>query len=167
MSRSTPFRFSLLLLASIVSGQAAAAAGRVDFATGGATISHANGQQQPLAKGVELSNGDTIRTDAGGRAQIRFPDGAYVSLQPNTEFSVKEYNFDGQAGVRVAYPPRDGLRFLLRGAGAVVQRHDLERVERRPLQAAQQRVLSRIGRNGDVLWSILVLARWCERYLRS
>ena len=27
--------------------------------------------------------------------------------------------------------------------------------------------LNGVGRNGDVLWSILVLARWCDRYLRS
>ena len=87
---------SLLTLAPFA-GQVTAAAGHVDFATGGATLSRANGQQQPLAKGAELSSGDTIRTDAGGRAQIRFPDGAYVSLQPNTEFAIKEYNFDGKA----------------------------------------------------------------------
>ena len=45
--------------------------------------------------GTELDNGDTVRT-ADGRAQIRFTDGAYVSLQPNTEFAIKDYRYDGR-----------------------------------------------------------------------
>jgi len=101
MGKWTPFRLNtyglvVLAVSAAFSGQTSAAAGRVDFATGGATVSRADGQQRPLAKGAELDSGDTIRTDAGGRAQIRFPDGAYVSLQPNTEFSIKEYNFEGK-----------------------------------------------------------------------
>jgi hypothetical protein len=88
---------ALSLAIALFVGQASAAAGRVDFATDGATVSASNGQQRPLARGSELNSGDTIRTDAGGRAQIRFADGAYVSLQPNTEFSIKDYNFDGKA----------------------------------------------------------------------
>src|SRR3954469_17556604 len=88
---------ALSLALALFAEQAGAAAGRVDFATDGATVSASNGQQRPLARGTELNSGDTIRTDAGGRAQIRFADGAYVSLQPNTEFSIKDYNFDGKA----------------------------------------------------------------------
>jgi len=86
-----------LLVSAAFADQAVAAAGRVDFVAGGTTISGADGRQRPLAKGAELDKGDTIRTDAVGRAQIRFADGAYVSLQPNTEFSVKDYSFDGKA----------------------------------------------------------------------
>jgi hypothetical protein len=85
-----------LLASAAFASQANAAAGRVDFATTGSTISGADGRQRPLERGTDLERGDTIRTDAAGRAQIRFPDGAYVSLQPNTEFSIKEYNFDGK-----------------------------------------------------------------------
>jgi len=102
VGRSAPFRLSsrgllLTLVSATFAGQAQAAAGRVDFATAGATVSGPDGQQRPLARGTDINSGDTIRTDAGGRAQIRFQDGAYVSLQPNTEFAIKEYNFDGKA----------------------------------------------------------------------
>ena len=86
----------LALISAAFAGQAGAAAGRVDFAIGGATVSGSDGREKPLAKGAELDNGDTIRTN-NGRAQIRFSDGAYVSLQPNTDFSIKEYRFDGKA----------------------------------------------------------------------
>jgi hypothetical protein len=85
----------LALISAAFAGQAGAAAGRVDFTVGGATVSGPDGQQRPLAKGAELDSGDTVRTN-NGRAQIRFTDGAYVSLQPNTDFSIKEYNFDGK-----------------------------------------------------------------------
>lgn len=86
----------LALISAAFAGQAGAAAGRVDFTVGGATVSGPDGQQRPLAKGAELDSGDTVRTN-NGRAQIRFSDGAYVSLQPNTDFSIKEYRFDGKA----------------------------------------------------------------------
>src|SRR5690606_2925612 len=31
-----------------------------------------------------------------GRVQVRFTDGGYMSLQPNTEFVVESYNYDGK-----------------------------------------------------------------------
>jgi hypothetical protein len=101
VGKSAPFRLTrnellLAVVSAAFAGEAGAAAGRVDFTTGGATVSGSDGRQRPLAKGTDLDSGDTIRTDAAGRAQIRFPDGAYISLQPNTEFSIKEYNFEGK-----------------------------------------------------------------------
>jgi hypothetical protein len=100
MLRSAPFRLNrsglmLMLVAAAFSGEASAAAGRVEFTIGGATISR-NGTERPLARGTELDNGDTVRTN-DGRAQIRFTDGAYVSLQPNTEYSIKDYQYGGGA----------------------------------------------------------------------
>jgi hypothetical protein len=102
MPNHTEFRLNrsgmlLALISAAFAGEAAAATGgRVDFATSGATVAGNDGQQRPLAKGAEIGTGDTIRTDAQGRAQIRFTDGSYVSLQPNTEFSIKDYKFDGK-----------------------------------------------------------------------
>jgi hypothetical protein len=102
MPRPLPFRLNrsgvlLALISAGFAGEAAAAAGRVDFTTGGVTVAGRNGQQRPLARGAELDSGDTIRTGADGRAQIRFTDGSYVSLQPNTDFAISEYKYDGQA----------------------------------------------------------------------
>ncbi len=102
MPNHTPFRLNrsgmlLALISAAFAGESSAATGgRVDFATTGATVAGTDGRQRPLAKGAEIGTGDTVRTDATARAQIRFTDGSYVSLQPNTEFAIKDYRFDGK-----------------------------------------------------------------------
>jgi hypothetical protein len=73
----------------------AAPAGNVDFAIGGVTVTGADGKARPAARGQELQSGDQIVT-TNGRAQIRFTDGAFVSLQPNTEFAIRDYRYDGK-----------------------------------------------------------------------
>lgn len=100
----------LFLVLAILAGDALAAAGQVDFAKGALAVG-ADGRERPLRQGADLDKGDTVRTDATGRAQIRFSDGAYVSLQPNTEFAIRDYNFDGKAD-----GSERGLFSLARGA---------------------------------------------------
>ncbi len=115
MTVRVPFR--LRKLAWVVSaalaatGTASAApAGRVDFAIGGVTVTGADGRSRPATKGLELQSGDRVVTGSG-RAQIRFTDGAYVSLQPNSDFSIREYRFDGRTD-----GTEKGVFGLLRGA---------------------------------------------------
>ena len=72
-----------------------AAAGTVQFASGGATLESADGSSKSLVKGLEVNQGDTILTGPG-RAQVKFSDGGYVSFQPNTQFKIEEYNFNGK-----------------------------------------------------------------------
>lgn len=72
-----------------------APAARVDFAIGNPTALGANGQVRPLKKGAEVGQGDTINT-ADGRVQLRFVDGAYVSLQPQSQFRIDEFRYNGQ-----------------------------------------------------------------------
>lgn len=74
---------------------AIAAAGKVEFTSQGAALRSADGVSKTLIKGMEINQGDTILTGAG-RAQVKFSDGAYLSFQPNTEFKVEEYNFNGK-----------------------------------------------------------------------
>lgn len=57
-------------------------AGRIDFVIGNVEAVATNGARRPLSKGSEISAGDSINTAAGARAQVRFVDGGYVSLQP-------------------------------------------------------------------------------------
>src|SRR5262245_60410801 len=102
MTRPLPFRLSsggmlLALISAAFAGEASAAAARVDFTTAGVTVTGRNGQTRALSRGSELDEGDTIRTNADGRAQLRFTDGSYVSLQPNTDFAISEYKYDGKA----------------------------------------------------------------------
>jgi hypothetical protein len=69
------------------------AAGRVDFAIGSVESVAANGSRHPLSKGAEINTGETISTATGARAQVRFADGGFISLQPNTQFRVDEFNY--------------------------------------------------------------------------
>lgn len=82
-----------LLAASValVSGQALAeTAGRVSFVSGEVTASQADGNSRLLQRGDAINAGDKISTRAG-RLQVRFTDGGFVSLQPNSVFAVDEY----------------------------------------------------------------------------
>ena len=83
-------------LSALLASGAHAAAGRAEFVAGAATVSGADGIERALQRGAFLDSGETVRTAAEGRVQIRFTDGAYVSLQPNTEFSIQEYRFDSK-----------------------------------------------------------------------
>lgn len=73
-----------------------AGAANVDFAVGDVKALAADGRSRPLAKGAEVNAGETIDTGSG-RAQVRFSDGAQVSLQPQTQFRIDNYQFKGQA----------------------------------------------------------------------
>ncbi len=74
----------------------AAGVARVDFASGNVAAISVDGKSRALAKGSEIEVGETISTQAG-RAQLRFSDGAYMSLQPQTEFKIEEFKFSGKA----------------------------------------------------------------------
>jgi len=74
----------------------AAPAARVEFAVGNAEVISAGGQPRALQKGAPIEPGDTVATNAG-RVQLRFSDGASVSLQPGSQFRVDEYRWDGKA----------------------------------------------------------------------
>ena len=96
MQGSAPFRLNrsgvmLAVLSAAFASHADAAAGRAEFTIGGVTIAR-GGVERPLTRGTELDNGDTVRTN-DGRAQIRFTDGSYVSLQPNTEYGIRDYQY--------------------------------------------------------------------------
>jgi len=101
MSAQQVFRMrSLSVLMALAVGfpvfSYAASAANVDFSVGSVTAVDAAGAQRPLSRGAEIGNGDTIRTGDGGRAQVRFSDGAMVSLQPQTEFRIDSYQYSGK-----------------------------------------------------------------------
>ena len=96
-------RFNLTGRAALLAAIAAAypvigypaPAAQVDFAVGNVTAVGSNGQSRALGKGAQIEQGDTVNTN-GGRAQLRFTDGAYVSLQPESQFRIDQYRFDGK-----------------------------------------------------------------------
>jgi len=85
----------LALISTAFAGQAQAAAGRVEFAVGPATVVGTDGRTRSASRGTEVDTGDVVRTN-DGRVQMRMSDGAFISLQPNTEFGIKDYKFEGK-----------------------------------------------------------------------
>lgn len=77
-------------------GVHAAGAATVEFASGNVAAVQTDGRSRALAKGGEINAGEMIETGAG-RAQLRFSDGALVSLSPQTQFRIDDYQFKGQA----------------------------------------------------------------------
>ena len=72
-------------------------AGRADFVIGKVEAITTDGSRRSLSKGSAINSGETVSTEAGARAQIRFTDGGFISLQPNTLFRVDEFNYQNKA----------------------------------------------------------------------
>ncbi|RZU36813.1 FecR family protein [Fluviicoccus keumensis] len=81
------------LIAAACAGQASAdVAGRVNFATGPVKAIALDGTQRTLTRGDFVNSGERLETGRG-RLQIRFTDGSFLSLQPNTIFRLDSYRF--------------------------------------------------------------------------
>lgn len=89
---------------------AAAGAARVDFAIGDVVAVQPDGVRRTLQRGSEVAAGETVDTGSG-RGQLRFTDGAMVSLQPQTQFRIDAYEFRGSAD-----GSEKGFFSLLKGA---------------------------------------------------
>lgn len=74
----------------------AAGSAQIDFSHGSVSAVAASGEQRALVKGGRVVSGETIKTGPEGRAQLRFDDGAMVSLQPQSEFRLDTYQFAGK-----------------------------------------------------------------------
>lgn len=83
-----------LIVATAFPLSALAGVGNVEFTTGTVNAQSADGATRTLSKGAEVNIGDTLKT-LSGRMQVKFSDGGYISLQPNTEFTIDEYNYTG------------------------------------------------------------------------
>ncbi|PKO90501.1 MAG: hypothetical protein CVU18_00660 [Betaproteobacteria bacterium HGW-Betaproteobacteria-12] len=70
-------------------------AATVVFLTGQPQAIAADGRVRLLNRGGEIAAGDTIDT-ADGRVQLRFRDGASMSLQPATRFRVDRFRYGGE-----------------------------------------------------------------------
>lgn len=94
----------VLALALPASGYADDAATLVFF-SGSPVITDANGLVRHPVRGGMIAGGETIDT-ADGRVQLRFQDGATMSLQPNTQFRIDRFRYSGNGGPA---QPGDGV----------------------------------------------------------
>ena len=70
------------------------AVGRVIIVSGKLTAVKADGTQKKLRRKSKIFPGDTLQTGDKSKAQIRFIDGAIVSLTSSSELLVSEYAYD-------------------------------------------------------------------------
>ncbi len=106
----------------LLTGQALAeTAGRVNFVVGEVSAISSDGSRRILGRGDLVNSGERLETGKG-RLQIRFTDGSFVSLQPNTVFGLDNYTFNKAApteGTLLFNFLRGGMRTVSGAIGKV------------------------------------------------
>lgn len=77
------------------SAAAASGAAQIVLLTGRATATQDDGGVRILAKGEALNAGEIISTGANSYLNMRFRDGAFILLRPNSRFQIEDYRYDG------------------------------------------------------------------------
>jgi hypothetical protein len=85
--------FLVLLLPDI--GHATEA-GKFEFVMGDVRVISATGVERLPLRGENFNEGDTVVSEEA-RVQLRFTDGAFISLAPHSRFHIKEYTYNGVA----------------------------------------------------------------------
>jgi hypothetical protein len=102
-------KYGLSVLAMTLMATVTFADGVVTQLAGTMTATRAGGAVV-LSKGSTVKQGDTISTEKGAYAQIKFSDGAVMTIKPGTSFVIKEHNFSPDE------PEKDASTFsLLKG----------------------------------------------------
>jgi hypothetical protein len=90
------------------------------FVAGRASLTQHSGPSRALVKGAQIHSGDVVRTAPGARLQLRFADGSFISMLPDSELAIDAYRFGGAAaGRETAFFTlhRGGARFLTGAIG--------------------------------------------------
>jgi hypothetical protein len=69
-------------------------AAQVLVSQGASTLIRQSSVSSPVRTDVPLRSGDRIRTGADGHIQLRFTDGALISIHPDSDFRIERYAFD-------------------------------------------------------------------------
>ena len=102
-------RLILVVLVCLMAGSAWAN-GTIVHLSGTLSVKRADGTTRILSMKSEVIPGDTLETQKDSYAQIKFTDGAAITLKPNTQFTVAAYTF------AEAKPQEDSVVFsLLKG----------------------------------------------------
>lgn len=95
-----PFKNKCLaILLWVVSGFAwgqGAPAGNVIFASGEARIINAGGVARDAAKGMAVTQGDTLVTGKAGALHVRMSDAGFIAMRPDTRLAVREFAWNGK-----------------------------------------------------------------------
>lgn len=102
-------RFVIAAIAGLLSA-GALANGTITQLSGTLSVKRADGSVRILSVKSEVIPGDTLETQKDSYAQVKFQDGAMITLKPNTQFNIAAYSFNE------AKPQEDNAVFsLLKG----------------------------------------------------
>ncbi len=90
-------RFFLVMVTGLLLGATAgggyANSGNVSQLAGTLTVKKPDGSVRILAQKSQIQSGDTLNTQKDSYAQIKFADGAQITLKPNTSVKIERFNF--------------------------------------------------------------------------
>jgi hypothetical protein len=90
-------RFFLVLLSGLLLGATAGGAdansGNVSQLSGTLSVKKPDGSVRILSQKSQIQSGDTLNTQKDSYAQIKFADGAQITLKPNTSVKIERFNF--------------------------------------------------------------------------
>lgn len=112
--RLFPFRLLALLVVIGIglwqparAAQPAGVVGEVSLVIGVARLIGAEGRDTAVDRGTFVRPGDRIETANGGHVHLRFIDGAFVSVRPDSRLHIETYRYDP------AHPQNSAIRFNL------------------------------------------------------
>jgi len=73
---------------------AMASAGKILFVIGAGSVLSADGNELKAERGMEVYEGDTLRTTANGQMQVRMADGGLIAVRPSSEFKVDAFVYE-------------------------------------------------------------------------
>lgn len=85
-----------LLLALPLTAVAAPEAGTVVLLTGQATALGSDGTVRKLSKSAPVFPGDVVSSGVGSYVNLKFADGAFFLLRPETRFQIEQFEFTAQ-----------------------------------------------------------------------
>ena len=97
------FAHALVLLPLAAQAVSTERAGRVLVTSGDVQAVAADGTARALARRTDVYSGESLRTAGKSRAQVRFTDGALLSLRPDSELQIDEYHFENRDAVDHKY----------------------------------------------------------------
>ena len=107
MTRAT---LRAILAAAVFAPLLALAQGQVQHLSGTLHVQRADGSVRLLSEKSEVRVGDVVSTERDSYAQVKFTDGGLVTLRPNTQVKLDNYQYSD------AQPERDGfVMSLLKG----------------------------------------------------
>lgn len=108
---SVMVRFFLLLASGLLLGATAGGAnansGNVSQLAGTLTVKKPDGSVRILSQKSQIQSGDMLNTQQDSFAQIKFADGAQITLKPNTSVKIERFNFVESE------PKQDGFLYSL------------------------------------------------------